>query len=76
MNESYFELPSGRLIKQDDIIYVSDIQEKNSTEVQGNPIKKYIVKVTWANRSTEIFEYDDKFICENDKRMLKNIICS
>ena len=22
MNESYFELPSGRLIKQDDIIYV------------------------------------------------------
>lgn len=65
--ESYIELPSGRLVKVDDIIYISDIKKVN---------EKYQVKVTWGNRSIEIFEYDDKFICENDVDMIKTIIFS
>lgn len=66
-DKSYMELPSGRLVKIDDIIYVSDIKNKDN---------KYQVKVTWANRTTEIFEYEDEKVCQDDVYTIKTIIFS
>lgn len=78
----YCELPSGRLIDMEDIIYVGTIHDKLGMFNRG-----YEFSVSWASRVTYWFKYDDYESCEKDWQFIKdslkdndnttkNMICS
>lgn len=66
---SHIELPSGRLINANDIIYVSNIYEREGS---------HRFKVIWANQAIMHFDYfreDDAIVdrCHIKKYLLKEI---
>ena len=78
----YYELPSGRVVSMEDIIYIGPIESKIGLITEG-----YKFQVTWASRTTASFKYDDYDECETDRNFIKenllkhdnlnqNMICS
>ena len=49
---NYIKLPSESVIQQNDIIYVSHINKVGDIRCY------YTIKITWANKVTEVLKYD------------------
>lgn len=62
---SHIELPSGRLINANDIIYVSNIYEHENS---------HRFKVIWANQSIMYFDYPEKIDANVDRKHIKNYL--
>ena len=78
----YYELPSGRVVSMEDIIYIGPIESKIGLITEGHKFQ-----VTWASRTTTLLKYDDYDECETDRNFIKenllkydnsnqNMICS
>ena len=72
MNNKMNELPSGRMINTDDIIYISDIKCK--TNVLEDIY--YYFDVLWANGQKVNIKFMDKGKCDSDWHCLKSIMRS
>lgn len=62
---SHIELPSGRLINANDIIYVSNIYEHENS---------HRFKVIWANQSIMYFDYPEKIDANTDRKHIKTYL--
>lgn len=62
----YYELPSGRVVSMEDIIYVGPIESKIGLITEG-----HYFQVTWATRTTVTLKYDDYNECETDQNFIK-----
>lgn len=63
------ELPSGKIISTDDIIYIGNVKTSYSTrEVY------WFFGVTWANRAHERLVYDNEETCRSDREAIKTDI--
>ena len=65
----YHQLPSGRVIDIEDIMYVGLTSEKWT--LLGN---KHEFQVMWANRLTYTFEYNDLHECEKDLMFIRDVL--
>ena len=65
----YYQLPSGRILDIEDIMYVGLISEKWT--LLGN---KHEFQIMWANRETYTFEYSDLYECERDLTFILEIL--
>lgn len=70
MKNNFNQLPSGKVVQTDDIIYISNIEENNGSLSPYN----FSFKITWASRATEILQYKDKYSCMQDWSILKKVV--
>lgn len=61
----YIELPSGRMLDTEDIIYVGLVKDKSSLFS-----RRYFFKVSWASRNTYILQYKDYDECSTDREFI------
>ena len=64
------ELPSGRLINLENIIYIGDIKTTNK-DIFGN--FKYYFTIVWAGGEKMNLMFDDEKSCELELNDIKNI---
>lgn len=65
----FCEMPSGRLVDTEDIIYVGLVKDKMGLFTRG-----HFFEVTWASRVTYSFCYDNEEACKKDREFLRNIL--
>ena len=69
-----FELPSGRMVDIENIIYIGELKEKSTFFTNWETV--YYFTVVWAGREQVKFEFKSKEDCaldwENLKFLLKN----
>ena len=61
----YVELPSGRMLDTEDIIYVGLVEDKLGLFGRG-----YFFKVSWASRITYTLQYRDYNECSTDREFI------
>ena len=64
------ELPSGRVLCIEDIIYLGIPKYK----IDLFETKTWQFRVTWASRTTEILKYDTQETCQKDHEYIKNFL--
>lgn len=67
MNESIIELPSGRVVNIDNIIYISDVKNKQHI-LEGD---QWYFDVLWANGQKVSINFNNYEQCELDLHTLK-----
>lgn len=74
MKQSMVELPSGRMVNLENVIYLSDIKEKSSWFTDW--AYEYSFDIIWAGGERITLKFDNKENCilewENLKLLLKN----
>lgn len=66
------ELPSGRVLCIEDIIYLGIPKCKTHIDIFETTIWQF--RVTWASRTTEILKYDTQETCQKDHEYIKNFL--
>ena len=67
-----FELPSGRMVDVENIIYLGEIKEKSNFFTDWDTV--YYFEVVWAGREKVTLTYKDKANCVIDWEHLKMYI--